>query len=164
MRGKLHDKKGNVISHPKFQYLHNMRMFQSGNGLSFKAEPLQINALQALREHFESSKYPQVQMFSQIDLSKTAFPDQPYKTIAAQLLTYQISHGASPLSAFFVVWALSLINEPARHSLVNQCTDLRQCTSLRVTRSEDHLRYNRSRQPGCSEDSRSPGYDLESQK
>src|SRR5579884_3780132 len=116
----LHHQKRNTIFHIKVEDAHNMGMREMGQHACLSAELLATLTGEVGMQHFDGCLSVEVQVFSQIDLSKARSPDETGQAIVAKLLSYAVDH-AHTSSGYLTL-----------HSLM--CPGwARECLSLRRT-------------------------------
>src|SRR5947209_2244998 len=88
----LHHQKRDTIFHIKVEDAHDMGMRETGQHACLSAELLATLTGEVGMQHFNSCLRIEVQMFSQIDLSKAALTKQANQAIVAKLLSYAVDH------------------------------------------------------------------------
>src|SRR5579883_274109 len=92
----LHDQEWSGIGHAKVEDAHDMGMHQVSNGLRLGQEMVHHVGGQLRVQDFNSGLRFEIEMLSQVHVSKAAAPQQAQETIIPQLLSRSISHGEFP--------------------------------------------------------------------
>src|SRR5436305_1870675 len=90
--GIVHDKKGQVLLQVKIEDAHNMGMDETSNRARLRAKWLDVVARQVGMQHFDGRLRVEVQVLSQVDVGKTALPQQAQQTVVAQVLSHAAGH------------------------------------------------------------------------
>ncbi len=88
----LHNEKRQTIFYLKVQHAHDMGMYEARHRARLAAQLLLVLISEVGMQHFDGRLSAQVQVLSQVDLSKAPSPDQMKQAIVAKLLSYTVAH------------------------------------------------------------------------
>src|SRR5437660_8575763 len=88
----LHHQKRDTIFYIKVEDAHDMGMRETSQHACLSAELLATLTGEVGMQHFDGCLCVEVQVFSQIDLSKAPSPDETNQAIVAKLLSYAVDH------------------------------------------------------------------------
>src|SRR5438132_5931701 len=87
-----HHQKRDTIFYIKVEDAHDMGMREMSQHACLSAELLATLTGEVGMQHFNSCPRVEVQMFSQIDLSKARSPNETDQAIVSKLLSYAVCH------------------------------------------------------------------------
>src|SRR5438105_4965832 len=92
----VHDKIGCNIFNAEIQDTYNIRMAEAGKSTGLGEELLYIIACYLCIQYFDSSLSFEINMLSQIHISRAAFSQQPGEPVFVKLLPNTICHIPTP--------------------------------------------------------------------
>src|SRR2546421_999790 len=119
--GIVHNEKRQVLLHVKIEDAHDMGMHEASNGACLRAKKLDVLTDQVGMQHFDGRLSVEVEMLSQVDVSKATLPKQTQQAIVAQVLSYTVGHPRTSSRELYV----RFMNEPMHYeckTLTDHCS------------------------------------------
>ena len=99
----VHHQKRRIVLYAAFQHAYDMWMSQTRDSLRFAEKVFQALIIETNAQHFQRSPRFEVDVFAQVYIGESTFPDQLQQLIVAEPLSYTICHGYVHHSEFFLL-------------------------------------------------------------